>query len=194
MPRFPWIQKKPHWSHTPAWKGECPRCGPFNQDDTPCPFCDEATLVVHHTYVQHPLELKNFFLEGFRFSRMIGQQELRCSANDGYYGRTITCPLCDEETVGSSRLSGIYLVPRLILYVPFVLVLSLGTVRATCGIGLLFWPCVSSFFGCIYMLLFNHPFFPWPLRYLFNKDAEFSFYDTNDAPGLLAGSAGHQSR
>ncbi len=124
---------------------------------------------------------------------MVGLQELRCSANDGYYGTTITCPFCKKETVGSSRLSGIYLTPRFMLYVPFVLVLSLGAVRATGGIAFIFFPYVSSFFGWIYMVLFCHSFFPWPLRYLFNKDVAISFYETNEAPGLLGGSVGHQS-
>lgn len=125
---------------------------------------------------------------------MVGLQELRCSTNDGYHATAITCPLCEDVVVRSNNLFGIYLVPRLILYVPFVLVLSLGAVRASGGIAFIFWPYVSSFFGWIYMLLFTYSFFPWPLRYLFNKEVAISFYETNEAPILLAGSAGHQSR
>jgi hypothetical protein len=180
--RFRRKPKKPCWCHTPEWEGVCPQCGPFDQDDAKCPL-DDSDLVVRRSYVERPAELKNFFLKAFRFSRMVGKQELRCSANCGFSSTVIECPDCGEA-IGGSYLLGMYLAPRLILYVPFVLVLSLGAVRATAGLAFIFFPYVSSFFGWIYRLLFCHSFFPWPLRYLFNKEVAFSFYETNDAPGL----------
>ena len=119
------------------------------------PTCDKSDLVVHQGEIERPRELKGFFLIAFRFSRMMGQQELRCSANDGFFTTSIPCPRrgC-HGTVQSAYLRGIYLVPRLILYVPFVLVLSLGVVRATCGIGFLFWPIITCVFGWIYSASF----------------------------------------
>ena len=170
MPRFPWKQKKPRWSHTGGWEAKCPVCGrEFDQDEVKCPR-DKSDLVVHQGELEGPRELKGFFLIAFRFSRMMGQQELRCSANDGFFTTSIPCPRrgC-LGTAQSAYLRGIYFEPRLILYVPFVLVLSLGVVRATCGIGFLFWPLITCFFGWIYAFLFCRAFWPRRIRYVFTK-------------------------
>jgi hypothetical protein len=182
-PGFPRNQKKPRWSHTDEWEAKCPVCGhAFDQKEAKCPL-DGSDIVVRQG-CEGPRQTQSFFLAAFQFSRMVGRQELRCSANDGFVTTSIPCPRrgC-RGTVQGDYLRGIYFVPRLILYVPFVLLLSLGVVRATCGIALIFWPSVTSFFGRIYRS-FSYRAWPRPLRHVFNKNVAYSFYETNEAPKL----------
>jgi hypothetical protein len=189
-PRFPWKQKKPRWSYTDEWEGKCPKCGhEFDQDEVKCKLDNKSDLLVRCSEIESPPELKDFFLIAFRFSRMVGRQELRCSANDGFVTTSIPCPRprC-HGTVQGDYLRGIYFVPRLILYVPFVLLLSLGVVRATCGIGFLFWPNITFFFGWVYRAIFRKSW-PRPIRWVFLHRVPYSFYETNEAPNLSAGAA-----
>jgi hypothetical protein len=121
----------------------------------------------------------NFFLSPFQCFLRTNRQDLCCSANDGFAATSIHCPYSDcRAAVQSDYIAGIWEVPRLILYLPFVLLPTLFIVVGTCGIGLIFWQLLIFLLSLVYCLPY---FLRWPLRFILFKKKAFSFYDTNEA-------------
>lgn len=170
--------KKLGWDFTTLWKVTCPRCGEeFGPEEFRCPI-DKSQVVVRQ-------ERNEGCAAFFTPLIAVGRQELRCSANDGYFATSIPCPRCGSTVRSAYIVSGNDL-PRPILYVPFVFlptfIIVVPITVATFGLGIILWPLSAWFLGMIYMLLFDH--LPRPIRSLFLHIAWHSFYDTNEAGAL----------